>query len=492
MRNFFLLIGVFSLLSFQSCSKNESISKRKPNSVQEGKVDLIELTRSLQEEVAAGKYAGEACLQKLTDLESKIKKITPVELDPGQIEADGKLILDEMFNSRLKLHALLENSNIDCRNKIKKIFLSMRSVEDLLGVLYYKDEQISADKLDYKNEKMPVFEKEFYRPYHSPINLNTGDKFEFKNGDIMITKGISFVSSTISELAIPRSLFSHIVFVHVDQKTKEVTTIESYVGKGVAIYPIEEALKNENSRILVLRPKDSKLANEAANYMFDKVQSLKAKNKFIPYDYNLDFTENAKLSCEEVAYDAFKTVSQGKFIIPDLMSDVNLKDDHFLGRIGIKRGQMMVPGDMESDSRFDIVMDWTDYRIMRDSWRKDAVLGEIFRWSDEYLYSIHENFNSIAARLVWSTRYIPGVWNMMAKVSGLPVDFTKDVPTRTIATMASLKSIGNLLLPELSKVDEEYHQSTGLWMSSEELRKALNSIREKHPSDLEKLYRPKK
>jgi hypothetical protein len=366
----------------------------------------------------------------------------------------------------------------------------MRSVEDLVGVLFYKDEQVSADSLDYQKEKTPIYEKEAYHPYQLAPGMSDKNKFEFKNGDIMITKGISFVSSTISEIASPKSLFSHIVFVHVDQKTKEVTTIESYVGKGVGIYPIEDALKNENARILVLRAKDSKLASDAAEYMFNKVQTLKAKKKFIPYDYNLDFSENAKLSCEEVAFDSFKSVSKGNFIIPEVMSQVTLSDGKFLNRIGIKKGEMMVPTDMETDSRFDIALDWTDFRVMRDSWRKDAVLGEMFRWSEDYKYSIHENFTSVAARVVWATRYIPGLWNMMAKVSGLPKDFTKDVPSKTIATMASLKGIGAELLPVVAKADEDYFKLTGRWLSSKDLRKILESYRVTHPKSLEKIYRP--
>ena len=198
----------------------------------------------------------------------------------------------------------------------------------------------------------------------------------------MITKGVSFVSSTISEIGHPRSLFSHIVFVHVDSSTKEVTTIESYVGRGVSIFPIEEALKNENARILVLRSKDSELASKAADYMFNKVIGLKKENKFIPYDYQLDFSDNSKLSCEEVAYDSFKEVSNGKVLLPEVMSKITMNDESFLKRIGIKKGIMMVPTDMETDSRFDIVLDWTDYRLSRDSWRKDVVLGELFRWID--------------------------------------------------------------------------------------------------------------
>lgn len=486
--NRFLTIIALMILSM-SCSVKNKSSIRTPNSVAAGKIDLLEIPRRIQDDINKAQINFNNCTNKLSQIEREYTQAQQVQFDKGQIEIDGGIILEEMFQTRIKIHSLLSNFPLDCRKKIKNIFLSMRMVEDMVGIYYYKVPQISADHLNYQEEKTPIYEREAYFPYHLNSNVDASKKFEFKNGDIMITKGISFVSSTISEIAKPSSVFSHIVFIHVDQATKEVTTIESYVGKGVEIFPIETALKNENARILVLRAKDSELASKAADYMFNRVMELKKKKKFIPYDYDLDFSENNKLSCEEVAYDAFKTMSGGSFIIPEMMSEINLKDQSFLDRIGIKRGDMMVPSDMETDSRFDIILDWTDYRVMRDSWRKDAVLSEVFRWSDDYKYQIKENLKSIAARVVWSTRPIPGLWNMMAKVSGLPVDFTKDVPSKTIATMASLKSIGQVLLDEVTARDNDFYSKNKIYMDLSELKSSLNAFRETHPKKLENVYR---
>jgi len=144
---------------------------------------------------------------------------------------------------------------------------------------------------------------------------------------------------------------------------------------------------------------------------------------------------------------------------------------------------------METDTRFDIVLDWTDYRLMRDSWRKDAVLGEMFRWITDNNYKIHENLTSIAAKAIWSTRYIPGLWSMMSRLSGIPKDFTKDVPSVTISTMASLKTIGNILLPVVVKADQEYYEKNGKWMSTDMLRESLEKFRQTDPKNLHKVFR---
>jgi hypothetical protein len=459
------------------------------SSTSQSGLDLLVEAKTIVEMVATREINQDSCEHELGNLISDYQLLSPQNLDLNEMKTNGQLILDASFEARLALHSILTILPINCKIKIKELNQLIRLSDDYVGTHFYQDPQVTSGSIDFPNEKIPVYEPESYHPYHVGAGIDPKSKFQFQNGDIMITKGVSFVSSTISEIAHPRSLFSHIVFVHVDSKTKEVTTIESYVGKGVSIFPIEEALKNENARILVLRSKDSELASKAADYMFNKVVALKKQNKFIPYDYELDFSDNSTMSCEEVAYDSYKHESEGKVILPELMSDITMNDASFLKRIGIKKGKMMVPTDMETDSRFNIVLDWTDYRLMRESWKKDVVLGEMFRWINEHDYKIHENLTSIAAKVIWSTRNIPLVWNMMSKVSGIPKDFTKDVPSLTITTLASLKTIGGILLEELTKADIDYFIKNGKWMSSEMLRDSLERFRESDPKKLKKVFR---
>jgi len=451
-------------------------------------IDLAGEASSIVDMVSTREINSETCERELGNLISDYQLVTPQNIDLAVMKNDGQNILDQSFKARMALHTLIGVIPRVCKIKLKELNLLIRASEDFVGVHFYNDPQVSASSIKFEEQPIPVLENATYHPYHVGNGLDINSKFEFKNGDIMITKGVSFLSSTISEIAQPRSLFSHIVFVHVDQKTKEVTTLESYVGKGVGIYKIEEALKNENARIMVLRSKDSELASRAADYMFKRVMDLKAQKKIIPYDYELDFSDNTKLSCEEVAYDSFKQVSKGSVILPETMSQITMEDENFLKRVGIKKGAMMTPADMETDSRFDIVLDWTDYRLMRDSWRKDAVLGEMFRWINEHNYQIHENLTSIAAKAIWATRYIPKLWGMLAKFSGIPKDFTKDVPSLTISTMASLKTIGGIMLPIVEKADEDYYAKNGKWMSTDMLRETLEKFREGNPKDLRKVF----
>ena len=462
-------------------------SWRKPANSEEG-IDLLEKSQNIIDKVATRDLNPQNCQTELDGLIAAYATV-PATLNIETAKSQGQEILDQSFDARMAIHSMLDVLPVECKKKVKDLYLNMRLAEDYVGIHFYSEPQISASTIKYQEGPVPVYEADKYHPYHVGKGIDPKAKFEFKNGDIMITKGVSFISSTISELASPKSLYSHIVFVHVDEKTKVPTTIEAYVGKGVSIFSMEEALKNENARIVILRPKDSVMAAKAANYMYDKVRKLEAEKKVIPYDYDLNFADNSSLSCEEVAYDAFKTVSEGKMIIPEIESEILLQDEKFLKRVGVKPGSMMVPTDMETDSRFDIVLDWTDYRVMRDSWRKDALLGEMFRWIAEYDYRIHENLTSIASKVIWSTRYIPGLWGIMSKISGIPKDFTKDVPGITISTIASLKTIGDELLAVATKADEEYFAKNGRWMTKAEISKALDDYRQTNPKKLRKVFR---
>lgn len=394
---------------------------------------------------------------------------------------EGDKLLAESFKARLALHDSLPKLSNECKIQMRDTFLKMREREDFIGAHFYDAPQVSSETIDFKAVPPPINSPHSYAPYH--LNPKVKD-FEFKTGDILITKGVSFISSTISEVVKKRALFSHMVFLYVDEATKEVFTMESYIGYGVKIFTIEEALKSENARILVLRPRDQELAKKAAKHMYDRIKKSELDEKPIQYDYALDFNESEKLSCEEIAYVAFSEVSNKKFIIPENRSTVLIKDEEFLKRIGIKAGDLMMPVDLETDSRFEIILDWTDYKLIRDSVRKDAVMGIMFKWMNEKNYKLKRSFRSVGASAVWATRYIPGVWSLMAKISGIPADFKKDVPSVAISTLESIKVTAEPMLEVLSIADNKFQRANQRWMTPAELRQTMDSYLRSHPLDI--------
>ena len=411
-------------------------------------------------------------------LRTWLKQLDTLVKKPQEKISDAEKILKESFLLRLKIHEQMAGTSVECKKLTQGVFTYLREFEDAVGAVNY--EQVKIEEVDYTKVIAPVLDHKGYAPY----NLNPKFKsFQFEDGDILITKGISPVSSTITTFTDHHSPFSHIAFVHVDPEKKQPETIESYIGKGVSFYSMVDAMKNENARILVLRPKDRALAKRAAVYMRDRVKGEFGKGSYIPYDYQLDFSNNKTLSCEEVAFDSFKTASQGSFTIPEAPSLIKFQSKDLTDRVGMKKGLMMMPADMEVDARFDIVLDWTDYRIIRDSWRKDVMMNVALHANEAGEYDFPENYKTKLVPYIWGLRKYPLFWPLAAKVSGIPEDFTPDVPALSIATIGSFKQIQANHLPELQKFDEEYFKTHKKWPPKvalfEQMHKSINPYKKK-------------
>lgn len=420
----------------------------------------------------AQNLTSENCATELNQINYMLKDWMPDSRDQAAWPTLGKNMMDGFFRARLSLHNQMDRLDSQCLALMRKSYYHLRAAEDIAGLTFYKEKQIKAEEIDFAKQPVPIQQADQYRPYH----LN-GPQFKLQKGDLLITKGVSVISSTISSFPSQPSLFSHVVFVYQEPFTQNFGTIESYIGKGVDFYSIKDALLNENARILVLRPKDQQLAQTAHDYMYQRVKRSYDTKTRIAYDYLQDLTNNEKMNCGEIAYDAFKTASSGQFVIPHVESQISVKNPDFLKGSGLSNGNMMLAADMELDPRFEVVLDWTDYRLMRDSWRKDSVMREVLRWVNEENYILKNNFKASMGKLIWKTRETKYLWPIMAKIAGIPKDFEKEVPAEGIAMMANLKGIGGYLVPELAKKDEAFFKEKRRWMSLSELQSTVNDLR---------------
>jgi hypothetical protein len=310
--------------------------------------------------------------------------------------------------------------------------------------------------------------------------------FEFKNGDIMIARGTSFMSAIISRVGDVSSQFSHVILVHVDKANHKVETVESYVGVGVGIYDIETALKNENVRLLLLRARDPELASNAADFMCAKAKAAIAAGHPIPYDYKFDFADHSALSCAEVASYAYEEASAGKVELPFYPSRIS-ENPTFLGRIGMKAGETFTPGDLEADPRFEMAMEWRDLRLTRDARVKDAIMSSMLNWVNDDGYQLRDTGqSSFAGAVVWRARKT-FFWPLVQKVLKIQ-DFSKDIPRNLFQTVVLLNQIGEIFLNHTKEQDKAFEAQTGWPMTYQDLYKSLDDYR---VEDLQ-LYQNKK
>ncbi|MBC7465948.1 MAG: hypothetical protein H7256_08140, partial [Bdellovibrio sp.] len=304
------------------------------------------------------------------------------------IEA-AKTFLPELFLYRLKLKDIVHLDNPVCLKQMRSYFFQSRSVQDQLYILLYTNEQKTIQSVDFLKIDVPQLKE----PSRSFINPKVSDS-DLHPGDIMIAKGISFTSSTISRLPVQPNQFSHIaLFV---QHDGSLHTLESYIGKGVDAYSLNDALKNENARILILRPKNANLAKNA-NEMMDSIYAKSVStNRKIKYDYKLDMKDHSELTCAEVAVTAFEKASDGRVIIPEFQSAINFSNSDFLKNMGLRNGSMMMPDDMEFDNRFDTVLEWSEFTLLQDSLRKDQIMNFILKRIDKNESILNHSYKSVA------------------------------------------------------------------------------------------------
>lgn len=431
---------------------------------------FLEAIKQIQTDVASEAFNSKVCPSYLKTIEENTEKLDVRRIFSGIFKKEAPQVVDASWAIRKMLHSRLEEfkDNKDCIYQIQSSFQQFRFIEDFLMERLAEVQDMKPEGVDFQKEQTPMMANV---PYYSLMTVNPKTKVQdAKGGDIFISRGLSFLSAMIARLGVRPTQFSHIVFVHENDK-KELQTIESYVGSGVAFYDFPYALRNENARILWLRSKDKVLAANASKELGEYVK----KNR-IHYDYELDFENHDTMSCAEVSRFAYKNVTDGKFVLPFYPNEI-VGAQTFLDHIGMKGGETYEPGDMEIDPRFELMGEFRDLRLTRDSRQKDAILSEMYRWMDEEGYILYDSMKSkMAGGIIYSARH-SFLWPLVRKTLKLD-DFSKEIPRKMLRTVTILNQIGTELLAHIREQDQLFQQKSGFPMSPKHLVKCLENFRQ--------------
>lgn len=441
--------------------------------------NLLEASIQISEDVEDHSFP-EQCVSYLGKLEKSIDALDVKSLPASQLAVDAEVIAKNSWGIRSTLHSRLSEVSKDCALQIQASFRQFRFIEDYLLELSRKVTHHTPAQIDFQKQPIPIEDNSvsFYQ-------FRSNENAKFQPGDLLITRGVSFLSGMIARLGKRSTQFSHVVMVSEDPTTKEVKTIESYVGVGVAFYNMDFALKNENARILWLRAKDPSIALKASEKMSALVkQRLDAKNP-IKYDYELNFNDPKTMSCAEVSQVAFQMADE-KFRIPYYPNEISGAKS-IIERLKLVEGETYEPGDMEIDPRFELVGEFQDLRLTRDSRQKDAIMTAMFDWMENKDYELKDDMKSKMAGGVIYTVRRTFLWPLVKKLLKLD-DFSKEIPRNMLRTVTLINSLGSVLLQELAAKDIEFEKQHGVPMSYMDFYKTLEEMRQE---DL-KLYENKK
>lgn len=446
--------------------------------------DLLKASEEILQVVEGVAFDSRACKSYLGGLENSLDNLDLKSLPLSELKTHAQLIADNSWKIRTTLHSRLSEFDKECVYQIQSNFRQFRFIEDYLLEIAHQVEASTPDKIDFQKQPIPMLDSS--PSYYVTRTTALGEGLKFEDGDMLVTRGVSFLSSMIARLGTRATQFSHIVFIHKDDKTGELKTIESYVGVGVAFYNFDFALKNENARILWLRSKDKHLAKKAALKISSLVKSRIESRKPIKYDYQLNFKDATTMSCAEVSQVAFEMASGGKFKIPFYPNEISGAES-LVGRLKIVPGETYEPGDMEIDPRFELMGEFQDLRLTRDSRQKDAIMTSIFHWMNEYDYELVDNMKSKMAGGVIHKVRKTFLWPLVQKTLKIN-DFSKEVPGNMLSTVTLINQIGEVLVAEMKALDDAFEKKHGVPMSALEMREALEQLR---ISD-QKLYQNKK
>jgi hypothetical protein len=462
-----LILSSFLLISLTGCtniSRYVASSHGRPPELN----DLLRASEQILADVEDYHFP-EKCVTYLKELEIKIDKLDVKKLPLKDIKDNAETITKNSWETRSKLHQRLSEFSKECVLQVQANLRQFRFIEDYMLEISRRVKHGSPSDIDFQKQPVPMLETVPF--YETRLN----DKLKFEPGDLLITRGVSFLSGMIARLGKRATQFSHVVMVVEDPETKKLKTVESYVGVGVAFYDLDFALKNENARILWLRAKDRKLGRKAALQMSTLVKArLDAKNP-IKYDYELNFNDQKTMSCAEVSQVAFEMASNKQFHIPYYKNELDGEND-IVKRLNLLPGETYEPGDMEIDPRFDLIGEFQDLRLTRDSRQKDAIMTAIFSLMDDKNYALVDSSKSkMAGGPIYTIRRT-FAWPLVKRILKID-DFSKEIPRTMLKTVTLINQLGESLLEDVKKHDLEHEKKYGISMSYMDFYQLLEKMR---------------
>jgi Permuted papain-like amidase enzyme, YaeF/YiiX, C92 family len=199
-------------------------------------------------------------------------------------------------------------------------------------------------------------------------------KVKIHSGDILVSRGGAPTSALIARGNDYPGNFSHIAFVYVDPATLEAKIVESHIEIGVVVSTVEEYLKDKKLRVMLLRPradlpeivKDPMLPHKAAEAAYKR-----AKEEHIPYDFEMDYKDHAKLFCSEVASAAYEQFGIHLWSGISHISSPGLRK--WLAAFGVRHFETQEPSDLEYDPQLVVVGEWRDQATLKQDHYDNAV-----------------------------------------------------------------------------------------------------------------------
>jgi hypothetical protein len=431
--------------------------------------DLRDAVRKYRELIASEKLNSKTCATQLQGIYDELYRTPPSHFDLDKLRPESLKVVDELWQARVELRKKFVKMSgegpmpSDCVDAVRRAIVAGRFVEEYVG------EWATSPVLPDKKNRLHPWSGSFPNVVKSPDFPST----ELRSGDLLLSRGDAFTSAAIARIGDIEGQFSHLAMVYIDEKTGKKFTVESTIEEGVFVAPIEKYLSYGKVRSEIFRFRgDPKVAHQAAKTMYDRASKATAAGANIPYDFHFNLQDDSEIFCAEVAALGYRVASNGRVSLPTHASRMSGENREFIDDIGMSGKTTFAPLDLEVEPWFDLVGEWRDLARTEQSHRKDEVLTAMFAWMQEYHYVLDKTaWNKLSSTVLLEL----GKWPLFSKLlkSKVPVNMRP----RTIEASRAIKDAAERLFSDLSELDEEQHDRTGLWLTPYEMIQALEQMR---------------
>lgn len=472
------------------------------------------------------------CAPSLYSIYTDLNKINPEYFNQETIKSHYQEIIRNLYLSRVTLRQRLKEfvdqkliiggtqPEDTCVTEVRNIFRAARYIEDYLGEVY-------LGVKPFNPETDPVAYGTFTREEPWLQKSPGVDQITLRSGDLIMSRGNVFTSAAIARIGNVNSQFSHLAFVYIDGddsgqayplaeilKNPKAYVLEAHIELGSTVRTVAAYLKDGNARNVLFRLPDAKLAHAAAKYSYKKITDYSKEayenyktspgrfinplrwmlpkehpNFNLPYDFNMNVGSSAEVFCSEIASMGFNS-PEVNFKLPLFETALPSAEDNDIVKVlGINAKRTFAPGDMEVDTRFEMLAEWRDYRRVQNLRYKDAVLVSMYHWMKKYNYKIFVRIDTqIGANLFWDARWldIPRLSIGGEVIFDASKSIPKNMSAKMAATVVTLNKIGEALELFLKKEEKIYlTQHQGLPMPYQEM---LNRLEKYRAADYEKFH----
>ena len=226
-------------------------------------------------------------------------------------------------------------------------------------LLYGSRAALEEVMLQVPADSLPALTFNYDEPSQTPSTKILG--VTIHSGDILVSRGGAPTSALIARGNDYPGNFSHVALAHVDEKTSLASIVEAHIERGVAISTLEEYLRDKKLRVMILRPRadlPALMANQTLPHQAAAYALQQARDRHIPYDFEMNYHDPAKLFCSEVASFAYRKFGVNLWMGISHISSPGVTA--WLAAFRVKHFETQEPADLEYDPQLRVLSEWRD------------------------------------------------------------------------------------------------------------------------------------